>query len=155
MILGPVTKECFMLLMWKLNLRRPKLYMWRNFVWQRSMPLRYKGQSLFEIYAHEEFSLIYRAYQQVITWLIQFREIGHNTACFGANNEEVEWYLLMYISLCHAILLNNYHAICCGDPSKRWVFERWILDQMLQCASFCHWHKIIKAFFASKRQLNW
>lgn len=54
------------------------------------MPLRYKGRSLFEIYAHEEFSLTYRAHQQVISWLIQFREIGHNTACFGANNEEVE-----------------------------------------------------------------
>ena len=54
------------------------------------MPLRYKGQSLFEIYAHEEFSLIYRARQQVISRLIQFRETGHNTACFSANNEEVE-----------------------------------------------------------------
>lgn len=54
------------------------------------MLLRYKGQSLLEIYAHEEFSLIYRAHQQVISWLIQFREVGHDTACLGVNNEEVE-----------------------------------------------------------------
>lgn len=54
------------------------------------MMLRYKCQSLLEIYAHEEFSLIYRAHQQVISWLSQFREVGHDTACFGVNNEEVE-----------------------------------------------------------------
>ena len=69
------------------------------------MLLRYKGQSLLEIYAHEEFSLIYRAHQQVISWLIQFREVGHDTACFCVNNEEVEWYLLMYMLLGLAILL--------------------------------------------------
>ena len=72
------------------------------------MLLRHKGQSLLEIYAHEEFSLIYRAHQQVISWLIQFREVGHDTACFGVNNEEVEWHLLMYMLLGLAILLWHF-----------------------------------------------